>query len=143
MNVRDVVLGRAARADRGNPGAFDDRVALTHNRRPEVRQRHRVAVASLDRQRPAADRHGACEGDDPRRRRQHRSSRGRADVDTAVLAGHVGVVAETELLEHRPVDRPRPRCGGRRSHEHRNGDSDQDSAHLGLLVFYIDNELSR
>jgi hypothetical protein len=135
MDVRSVVLRCAARADRGNPGAFDDRLALPHARRPKMRQRHRVAVASLDRQRPTADRHRARKGHDPRGRREHRGSRRSADVDTAVLAGRVGVAAETELLQDRPVDRPRPGCCGRRGYEHGSGHSDQGSAHLGLLVF--------
>ena len=139
MNVRHVVLQGAARTDGGDRRSFTHRVTPLRSRRAEMRQRHRVAVASLNRQRPTADRHRACERDNPRDRRQHRGSRGSADVDTAVLAGRVGVITELELLHHRPVGRPRPCCGGRREHEHGCDGRDQSSAHLGLLVFLVDN----
>jgi hypothetical protein len=139
MNVRRVVLWSPAWADSGDRRPFTNRVSPLRTGRPEMRQRHRVPVVSLNRQRPTVDRHRACEGDDPRDRRQHRAPRGTSDVNTPVLAGRVRVVAELELLHHGPIGRPRPRCSGGREHEHGCDGSDQGPAHLGLLVFSIDN----
>jgi hypothetical protein len=57
-----------------------------------------------------------------------------------VLARGVRVVAERELLEHRPVYRPGPPRGGRDEHERNGGRDDQSTVHGVLLVVIAANE---
>ena len=89
-----------------------DEVAFGHVRasrdlgRAQLEQRHGVAVAGLDRQRPAASGHRSDERDQARRRRAHPVACRCPDVDATVLAGGIHVGAEGERPQHRPVDRP-------------------------------------
>jgi hypothetical protein len=71
-------------------------------------ERDGVTVWRLNRDTLATYRHDAGERDDPGRGRQNRRPRRGPDVDAAVLRGSIGVVAESELLQHRSFDRPRP-----------------------------------
>lgn len=86
-------LRLAARADRPDDVALADGRALHDGRRAKVDERDGIAVARSDRHRPAADRHGAGEGDDAGRGRAHGRAGGRPDVDAPVLAAVVGALA--------------------------------------------------
>jgi hypothetical protein len=59
-----------------------------------MQERDRVTVLRLERDRSAAHRDGAGEGDDPGRRGEHRRAGWSADVDAAVLARRIRIVAE-------------------------------------------------
>ena len=115
----DVGLERhrvAARAGQGDDRSLRHRLAARDEHLAELEQRHRPAVAGLDRQRPAAAGHRPRERDRPARRRAHRGARLRPDVDPAVEPAEVRVGAEHERPEHGAVDGPRP--GGRAGDEH-------------------------
>jgi hypothetical protein len=101
-------LGLAAWADRANRHALCDRGAAPNRHGAEMQDGDRVAVLGLDRHGPAADGDGSCEGDDSGCRREHRRPRGRSDVDSAMLAGRVRIVAEQEGPQYRALHRPRP-----------------------------------
>jgi hypothetical protein len=49
MDVRRIVLGRAARTYRSDHGPFADGVTFLHLDRAEVDKRHRMAAGRLDR----------------------------------------------------------------------------------------------
>ena len=101
-------LGLAAWADRADRRALRDRGAAPNRHGAEMQDGDRVAVLGLDRDGPAADGDGPCEGDDSGCRREHRCPRGRSDVDSAMLAGRVRIVAEQEGPQYRALHRPRP-----------------------------------
>jgi len=94
-------LGLAAWADRADRRALRDRGAAPNRHGAEMQDGDRVAVLGLDRDGPAADGDGPCEGDDSGCRREHRCPRGRSDVDSAMLAGRVRIVAEQEGPQYR------------------------------------------
>ena len=98
--------GVGALADAADEVAFGHVRASRDLGRAQLEQRHRVAVAGLDRQRPAAAGHGSDERDDARRGRAHPVACRCPDVDATVLAGGIHVGAEGERPQHRPVDRP-------------------------------------
>jgi hypothetical protein len=115
MNVRNVELRGAARADRSNDGALRDGGVLRHGDQAEVRQRHRQTVGGVDRDRLAARRHRPREADDTGGRREHRCAGVTTDVDAAMLAARVRMRRiEREPLEHGAAHGPRP--GSRRGH---------------------------
>jgi hypothetical protein len=117
VHVRHRVLGRAARADGADGGPFDDRRTPFDRQRSEMQQRHGVAVGRLDRDRAAACRHCPGERDEARGRRGHGGAQRRADVDAAVEAAGIGVGAEAEPLQHRPLNRPGPAVRARGRNE--------------------------
>jgi hypothetical protein len=108
VNVRHRQLGLAARADRADRQALRDRCAAQNRHGSEMKESDRVAVLGLDRDGPTADGDGSCEGDDSGRRREHRRPRGRSDVDSAVLARCIRVVAEQKGSQYRTLHRPCP-----------------------------------
>ena len=117
VHVRHGVLGYAARADGAHGGPFGDRRAAFDRQRSEMQQRHGVAVGRLDRDRAAARRHRPGERDQARGRRAHGGAKRRADVDAAVKAAGIGVGAEAEPLQHRPLNRPDPAVRARGRNE--------------------------
>src|SRR5205085_4724819 len=130
VEVWDVVLDLAAGPDRADTRALVDRVAAPNARRTKMRQRHRVAVGSLDRHNSATPGDGAGEGDGAARRCQDWLSGRCADLDSPVLARGIRIVAEDELLENRALDGPCPRPRARNDHERRRDHDDQSSPHV-------------
>lgn len=112
-----------------------DEIALPHRRpashgdRAQMQERDRVPVLRLERDRPAPHRDGPGEGDHPGRRGQHGCARWSADVDPAMLASRIRIVAEQEGSQHRALHRPGPTQSGRgqgeRSRDH-NADEQSD-----------------
>ena len=122
VDVRHRQLGLAARADRADELPLRDGVAAPDDVRPEVNERHRIAVGSRDRHRLAADRHRPRERDRARDGSNHRCPGGRADVDPTMLSGGIWVRAvEREEREHRALHGPAPAEGGRGNDQHRCG----------------------
>jgi hypothetical protein len=114
VDVGDVVLDLAARADRPDRIALADLIAPARRSSAQMRQRDRVAVGGLDREAFPARRDRPREGNRSCGRRENGCSGWSTDVDAPVLAGRIRIVAEDERLEHRPVDRPGPgMCRGR------------------------------
>jgi hypothetical protein len=130
MDVGHRELHHAARTDGPNDVALRQARAATHGDRAEMQERDRVTILGLDGDRPAAHRHGPGEGDHPGRRREHGRSRRGADVDPAVLARRIRIVAEQEGPQHRPLHRPGPTQSGRRHGERsRNRSANEQSEH--------------
>lgn len=119
-------LGRAARADGADRGAFGDRLATLHGHRPQMLQRRGVTVTRLDGDGLAPTRHGPGERHDAVDRSDDWRSRRSADIDAAVLSGRVRMRrVERERAQHRAVDRPRPgQCPWHRTYQ---CDEEQDS----------------
>ena len=129
MDVRPRNLGRAARAHGPDDRTLDHRRVARDDDRAEMRERHGEAVGRLDRDRPAARRHGARKGHDARHGREHRRAVGRGDIDAAVLPRSVRMGAvEGEAVQHGPADGPRPRARGRNP-QHKEEDEQNDSSH--------------
>jgi hypothetical protein len=132
------------RPRRRNGRSLADGRSLHDAERAQVRQRDRVSVGRLDRQRHAAARHRAGEADGAGGRRRDRLTLHCADLDPAALARGVRVRAvERERLEHRPPGRPGPglRRGGKRE-EH--GGGEQEAAHRkSPLLSYLKTERAR
>jgi hypothetical protein len=129
VEVRHRQLRDAARPDRGDRIALGDQRAPSDTQRPEMQQRHRVAVGRLDRQRLAPGRHRAGERDGSSGRRDHRRALRSTDVDPAMLAAFVRVVAEAELAQHRPVHGPCPATRARGREQGRCGRTEQEPSH--------------
>ena len=111
-------LGVATRPDGADDSPLRERSTLLDRDRAEVRERDGIAVERRDRDALAGRRNGAGEGDDARRGREDRRPCLAADVDAAVLPGRVRVRGvERERLQHRAVDRPRPRLRGGHENE--------------------------
>jgi hypothetical protein len=117
MDMRYGRDGVLAVADLADDHAFSDRAAARDGDRPELEQRHGVAVGRLDRQRATAGRNGADEGDDAGGGSPNGVADGGADVDSTMLARSVLVRRERERAQERPVSRPGP--------ADRHGDDDQ------------------
>jgi hypothetical protein len=100
--------------DRSDDRSFVDERSARHPDRPEMEQGHRRGERRLDRDRLAAARNGACEGDDALGRREDgRADRSR-DVDAAMLAARIWMGAvEVEAAHDLTVHRPGPGAGGR------------------------------
>ncbi len=109
-------------ADSPDDGSFGDLVAAHDVGRAQLQQRDRVTVRRLDRDRTPAARNRAGERNGAGSRRAHGGPDLGADVDAAVLATCVRVVAERERAQDRPVTRPRPGLCGRRDGERRQDD---------------------
>jgi hypothetical protein len=139
VDVWDVVLDLSGRADRADDRVLAHGLAAPNARRTEMRQGHGVPVGRLDRHDFAAYWHGAGERDEAGRGRKDGLAGPSADVDSAVLARGVRIVAEDEFLEYRTFDGPGPRSCGRHDHEGRRERDDQRSTHLFLLVVLFAN----
>ena len=139
MDVWDVVLDLSGRTDRADDRLLAHGLAAPNARRTEMRQSDGVPVGRLDRHDFAAYRHGAGERDGAGRGRKDGLAGPSAEIDSAVLARGVRVVAEDEFLEYRTFDGPGPRSRGRRDHEGRGERDDQGSTHLLLLVVLFAN----
>jgi hypothetical protein len=96
MDVRLVVLGVAARADRPEGCALRDGRLRSDLERAEVEERDRVAVGGLHRHGSTSARDRAGEGDDSGGRCAHGGTCRPGDIGAAVLSGGVGVVSEDE-----------------------------------------------
>lgn len=141
MDVGHGQLHRAARTDGSDCVALRKAGAATHGDRAEMQERDRVIVLRLDRDRPAAHRHGPGEGDHPGCRGEHGRSCWGADVDPAVLARRIRIVAEQEGPQHRALHRPGPTQGGRRHCERsRNRSADEQSEHHRVPPLLSDME---
>jgi hypothetical protein len=119
VDVRGEGDGVGALADGADDGALGDDAAAQDADRAELEKRDRIAVRALDRDRAAATRDHADEGHVAPDRRAHRAPHRTADVDAAVLAARIDVVAEDEGPQHLPLDRPCPGWGGRHNGERR------------------------
>jgi hypothetical protein len=129
VEVGDIVLELAARPDRADILGFGDGSPASHGKRAQVNEGDGIAVGCLNRHTRAAPRHSAREGDGPCSRCDDRRPGGRADVDPAVLARRVGVVAEDEGPQHRALHGPRPGSRRRRAGQHYGQDGEDNSAH--------------
>ena len=132
VDVRARRRGVLAVADHAHTCALLDDGPARDENRPELEQGHGVPVLGRDRDRPSASGHGPGERDRPADRRPDGGADVPADVDAAVLAAGVRVVAEHERPQHGPVDRPRPRGGARYHEERGEGRREQESAHRSL-----------
>jgi hypothetical protein len=114
VNVRNVELGRPARADRPHRRTLREDGALRDVEGAEMRERDGERVSREDRDALTARGHRPGERHLSGRRRDDRRSRRGADVDAAVLATRVRVRRiERERREHRAGHGPRPRARGR------------------------------
>jgi hypothetical protein len=139
VDVRDIELGRAARADGSERGTLGDERPLRDGEGAEVRQRDGERVLSGDGERLAARRHGARKRDGARRRRHDRRPVRRTDVDATVLPARVRVRGvERERREHGALHGPRPRAGGGDA-EQRQHEDGGESAH-GKFSFVVRGE---
>ena len=142
MNVRRLVLGRAARPDRSHDSALADDVALLHRDRAEVDERHRMAAGRLHCHDLSVRADGSGERDDARARRKNGLVTLARHVDPSVLAARVRVAAVDEGLEHLPRGRPCPRVSRGRKNQRREGGDYCKTAHRSLLVGDIDNRIT-
>lgn len=113
VNIRLRSFGLAARADRPHDLPLDNRRSDRQSDRSQVDEGDRVPAFGADRQAEPFARQPAGVGDDPRGWSAHLGSRRSADVDAAVLTARIGIVRGHEWPEHRPLDRPAPRCRAR------------------------------
>ena len=97
VDVRLGMLHLTTWADGRYGCSFGDSDALLDSDRPEVEKRHSEPVGRCDRQGSPSAGHRPGEGDRTRGRRNHLGSGRCADVDAAVLAPRVGIVAKIEL----------------------------------------------
>jgi hypothetical protein len=114
-----------AGADRAHDRSLGHDVAALDGHCAELEQRDRVALGRPDRHAQAAAREAAGEGDRARGRRANWSAHIGADVDAAVLAAGIWVVAEREASQNRTVDRPGPRSGDGSDREGRDDHGEQ------------------
>jgi hypothetical protein len=121
MDVRNVVLGFSGHADLRHDVALLDVRTTPYEHRADVCERRLVAVGRRDGDGQAIRRHLTCECDLPGSRRPDPGRSDDPNVDSAMLASRVGVVAEGERAQDRPVGRPDPGSGrgrgSRRPHE--------------------------
>ncbi len=82
-------LGRAARTDRPDRGAFGDRLATLHGDRPQMLQRRGVTVTRLDGDGLAPTRHGPGERHDAADRSGDRRCGRCTEIDATVLSGRI------------------------------------------------------
>jgi hypothetical protein len=129
MDVRHIVLGLARRACSRDRLALRDPIAASHAKRAEMGERRLRSVRGLDCDRDAVRRHGARERHLAGGRRPDGICAGEGDVDPTVLPARVGVVAEREATQHRPVRRPGPREGSGRADEGDHGRDCRDHEH--------------
>jgi hypothetical protein len=139
VDVRLSPLGVPARADRAYDLAFRDRGACSHADRSEMDERDRVAVGRANRQAQPFVRQLPDEGGDAGCGGPDLGTRGRGDVDSAVLAARIRVVLGDEWSQHRALDGPRPgsRRRGQREREQRSGRTGKQP------VAHVDNHENR
>ena len=103
-----------------------------------MNERDGIAIRGLDRDRAARAGDAAREGDRARSRSAHRSACRSADVDTAMLATGVRIVAEHEGSKHRPVCGPGPGERGRNADLERDEDRQQrDEVFHGRFLLVV------
>ena len=130
VNVRHVVLRRAARPDRAHGRSLSYDVALANADAAEMYERHRVAVLGLDGDDLAVRPHRARERDDSSGWGIDERIGFVGDVDASMLPACVWIPTHRKWLEHLPGSRPGPRVRGGRKHGHdRDGEDDRDAAH--------------
>jgi hypothetical protein len=112
----------AAELGRGDHVALRDGCADAHAERTEMQKRDRVAVLGPQGDRPPAAGNHSREGDHTGDRSEHVLTRGRRDLDAAMLPGRVGIAFDVEGPEHRAGHGPAPGSGGGR---HREGRDDR------------------
>lgn len=117
MDVRDVVLRFSGHAALRHDVALLYVRTTPYKHRADVCERRLVAVRRRDGDGQAVCRDLTCECDLPGSRRPDPGRSDDPDVDSAMLASRVGVVAEGERAQDRPVGRPDPGSGSRRPHE--------------------------
>jgi hypothetical protein len=122
MNVRRGRDGVGAFANRPDNRSFRDVVAARDARRAQLEQRDRKAVGGPDRDCAAAARNSTDERDRTGGGCPDGAPELGADIDAAMLAAGVGVIAEDEWAKDLPVGRPRPSKSGRRDDERRQDD---------------------
>jgi hypothetical protein len=83
-----------ALADRRDHCALFDRLAARDRDGAELEERDRVAVGRPDRERAAAARNGADEGNGSAGRRKHGDAHGGAYIEAAMLPARVRILAE-------------------------------------------------
>jgi hypothetical protein len=99
----------AARPDRADRFALDDRRTSRDLERAQVEQGDGESARCQERQRLAPVGNGSGERHGGVDRRPHGRSRGGPDVDAPVLPGRLRIrVVEVERPQHRAFDRPRP-----------------------------------
>jgi hypothetical protein len=131
------MLRLAARADGADGLTLADRRAAGDADRPEMDERHRIPVGGSDGDHAPADGHRPGEGDRAGGRRAHSRFRRSADIDAAVLAAGVGIVAEHEWSKHRPIHGPGPGECGRSADLEREEDRKQDDETLHRLLLLV------
>jgi len=127
VQIRLGPLHVARAAERAHGIALLDRRVSPDGERTEVDESDGVPVGGADRDRQPATRHRSHEGDGPLTRREHGLSGLAPDIDSAVLANGVRIVAEPEGPQHRPRGRPAP---GPRSGSEHEGREEQKSGCL-------------
>lgn len=134
MDVRPVRFRGPTRPNLPHLGALAHGVAFRHAERAKMDERHRVAVAGLDRHDLPVGPDRARERDDARGGGGDRRIALRRDVDPAMLTSGVRVTAKNERPQHFTRSRP---CPGvcRRGQEKQGDCGGQDrAAHDDLLV---------
>lgn len=126
MDVRDVVLGLAGWAGFGDRRILVDLGAPLDEQRAEVRQRHLAAVSCGDCDGQPVCRDLARERDLPGSRSAYDGGIAEGDVDAAVLAPGIRVLADRELPQDRSVRRPGPGRRIRRGDERPERDRERD-----------------
>jgi hypothetical protein len=127
MDVRRSVLGLAGGPWIRNRVAFGDGGALPDTKGPEMGQRRPVAVVRQDRDGEAVRRYRPRERDLARGGSTDRAPVPQPDVDAAMLARRVLVVADRERSQHGPVGGPGPGESAA-STQRRRPDEDADDA---------------
>ena len=123
------MLWLAARPERADRFSLGDDRASRHGQRPEMQERHRVAVGRLDGQRPTVQRQRAGEADEALGGSHDRFTRVAGDVDAAVMAGFVLAGVVLERPENPARGGPAPGVCGRRERQGRGRDGGRQYAH--------------
>jgi hypothetical protein len=130
-------VGLGARPDHPDRVALGDHPALVDEQRAELGVRDRVPVPRPDRHDQAVAWRRPRERHRSRGCRAHRLAHGASEVDAAMLAAGVRVVAERERAQNGPVDGPRPclcrRCGEREPDRDERQDSHRESTSCCLF----------
>jgi hypothetical protein len=129
VHVRFRHLWLSAWPDRSDRLAFVDGVAPRNCHFPEMDERHRVAVRSLNRHDFAVPGRRSCERDRSVRRRAHARAGLAGNVDAAVLAARVRIVSERKVTQDGAVGRPCPGTRVGRYEERKHESREQESAH--------------
>ena len=140
VDVRHVVLARAARSNRAHGRSLSHDVALANADATEMYERHRVAVLGLDGHDLAVRAYRSRERDDSSGWGIEERIGFIGNVDAAMLSACVGIPTDREWREHLPGSRPGPRvCRGRKHGRDRDGEDARDAAHRSSFVCLLDN----